>query len=99
MLIEIILLISKSINNLLPLTFNGWFPFCSVIDNYKTASSATDKIFKPSDRSDPSEKNLITVSSKSCCKETQHQFSSLLLKTNNSTIIKSLLNKKSIDKY
>ena len=49
-LIENVLLISKSINNLLPPIFNGWFTFCPDIHNYETVSSSTGKIFKPSCR-------------------------------------------------
>ena len=45
-LIENILFINKSLNNLLPPIFKNWFTFCSDVHNYQTASSASDKIFK-----------------------------------------------------
>ena len=45
-LIENILFIHKSLNNLLPPIFKNWFTFCSDVHNYQTASSASDKIFK-----------------------------------------------------
>ena len=56
-----IILISKSINNLLPLIFKNWFIFCSKIHNYDTVSLPTDKMFKPSYRTDSYGKNYIIV--------------------------------------
>ena len=47
-LIENILFISKSFNNLLPPIFKSWLTFCSDVRNYHTVSSTADKIFKPS---------------------------------------------------
>ena len=47
-LIENILFISKSFNNLLPPIFKSWFTFCSDVQNYHTVSSTADEIFKPS---------------------------------------------------
>ena len=46
-LMEKMLLLSKSINNLSPI-FNGWFIFCSDIYNCETISSSTGKLFKAS---------------------------------------------------
>ena len=48
-LIENILFINKSFNNLLPPIFKSWFTFCSDLHNYHTVSSAADKTFKPRD--------------------------------------------------
>ena len=45
-LIENILFINKSFNNLLPPIFKSWFTFCSEVHNYQTVSSTADKIFK-----------------------------------------------------
>ena len=47
-LIENILLASKSFNNLLPSIFKSSFAFCSNVHNYHSVSSTVDKIFKPS---------------------------------------------------
>ena len=47
-LIENILFINKSFNNLLSPIFKNSFTFCSDIHNNQTVSSAFDKIFKPS---------------------------------------------------
>ena len=57
-LIENILFISKSFNNLLPPIFISWFTFCSDAHNSHTVSSTADKIFKPSCRTDFSEKKF-----------------------------------------
>ena len=46
LLIENILFINKSFNNLLALIFKSWFTFCSDVHNYHTVSPTTDKIFK-----------------------------------------------------
>ena len=56
-LIGNITLISESIINLLPPIFKKWFIFCSEIRNYDTVSLSADKLFKPSDRTDPFEWN------------------------------------------
>ena len=50
-LIENILFINKSFNELLPI-FKSWFTFCSDVHNYHTVSSTADKLFKPSYRTD-----------------------------------------------
>ena len=51
-LIDNILFINKSFNNLLPPINKSWFTFCSDVHNYLTFSSTADKIFKPSYRTD-----------------------------------------------
>ena len=56
-----IILVSKSIINLLPPIFKNWFIFCSEIHNYNTASSSTDKLFKPLYRTDSYAAMLLTA--------------------------------------
>ena len=51
-LIENIIFINKSFNNLLPPIFESWFTFCSDVHNYQTVSSIADKIFQSSRRTD-----------------------------------------------
>ena len=51
-LIENILFINKSLNNLLLPIFKNWFNSCSDAQNYQRVSSTSDKIFKPSYRTD-----------------------------------------------
>ena len=51
-LINNIITISKSINNLLLPIFKNWFIFCSKIRSYDTVSYSADKLFKPSYRTD-----------------------------------------------
>ena len=71
MLIENILFINKSFNNLLPPIFKSWFTFCSDVHNYRTFSTTADKKFKPSYRSDSYGKNLITLGPINSWNETQ----------------------------
>ena len=47
-LIENIIFVSKSFNNLLPPIFKIWFTFCCDVHNYHTVTSTANKIFKPS---------------------------------------------------
>ena len=98
-LIENILFISKSFNNLLPPIFKSWLTFCSDVRNYHTVSSTADKIFKPSYTTYSYGKNSNTLEAISSWNKTQHQFSNLSLKTFSPTKIKSLLFKKCIGKY
>ena len=86
-LIENILFIKKSFNNLLPPIFKSWFAFCFDVHNYQTVSSTSDKIFKPSYRTDSYGKNSITIGAIISWNKTQHQFSNLSLKTYSSTKI------------
>ena len=44
-LIENMLFINKSLNNLLPPIFKNWFTFGSDVHNHQTLSSTSDKIF------------------------------------------------------
>ena len=98
-LIENIIFINKSFNNLLPPIFKSWFNFCSDLHNYHTVSSTVDKIFKPSYRTDSYGKNSITLRAINSWNKTQYQFSDLSLKKFSRTKIKSLLFKKCIGKY
>ena len=98
-LIENILFNNKSFNNLLPPIFKSFFTFCSDVHNYQTVSSTSDKIFKPSYRTDSYGKNSVTMAAINSWYKTQHQFSNLSLKTYSPTKIKSLLFKKCIGKY
>ena len=98
-LIENILFITKSFNNLLPPIFKSWFIFCSDVHNYQTVSSTVNKISKPSYRTDSYGKNSITIGAIDSWNKTQHQFSDLSLKTYSSTKIKNLLFKKCIENY
>ena len=98
-LIENILFINKSLNNLLPPIFKNWFTFCSDVHNYQTVSSTSDKIFKPSYRTDSFGKNSITIGAINSWNKTQYQFRNLSLKTYSPSKIKRLLSKKCIEDY
>ena len=98
-LIENVLFINMSFNNLLPPIFKSCFTFYSDLHNYHTVSSFADKIFEPSYRTDSYGKNSITLGAINSWNKTQHQFSDLSLKTFSPTKIKSLLFKKCIGKY
>ena len=74
-----------------------WFTFCFDFHNYQKISS-TGKIFKPSYTKNYYGKNLINVGATNYSNKTQHQVSSLLLKTNSLSKIKSLLSKEYIRK-
>ena len=56
-----ILFINKSFSSLLPLIFKSWFTFCYDAHNYQTVSSTTDKMFKPSYRTNSYGKSSITI--------------------------------------
>ena len=56
-LVENILFINKSFRNLLSLILKSWFTFCYDVHNYQTVSSTTNKMFKPSYRTDSYRKN------------------------------------------
>ena len=80
-LIENILFINKSFNSFLPPIFKSWFTFCSDVQNYQAVSYTTDKILKPSYRTDSYGKNSITIEHINSWNKAQHQFSNLSLKT------------------
>ena len=79
-LIENILFINNSFNNLLPPIFKYWVTFCSDVHNYQTVSSTADEIFKLSYRTDSDGKKSITIGVINSWNKTQHQFSNLSLK-------------------
>ena len=58
---ENLLCINKSFSSLLPLIFKSCFTFCYDVHNYQIVSSTTDKIFKPSYRTDSYGKNSVTI--------------------------------------
>ena len=96
-LIENILFINKSFNNLLTPIFKSWFIFCSDVHNYQTVSSSADKIFKPSYRTDSYGKNSIAIGAINSWNNTKHQFSNLSLKIYSPTKIKSLIFKNALE--
>ena len=98
-LIENILFINKSLNNLLPPIFKNWFTFCSDVKNYQTVSSSSDKIFKPLCRADSFGKISITIGAINSWIKTQYQFRNLSLKAYSPCTIKSLLSKTCTENY
>ena len=95
-LIENILFIN---NNLLPAIFKNLFTFCSDVQNYQTVSSTSDKIFKPSQRTDSFGKKLITIGAINSWNKTRYQFRNLSLKTYSPSKVKRLFSKKCIENY
>ena len=98
-LIGNIIFVSKSINNLLPPIFKNWFIFCSEIHNYNTVSSSTDKLFKPSYRTDSYGKNSVIISAINCWNKTQNILDGQSLKSLYPSKIKNILTKSCINKY
>ena len=80
-LIGNITFVSKSISNLLPPIFKSWFIFCSKIHNYNTVSSSTDKLFKPSYRTDSYGKNTVIIRAINCWNKTQNILDNQSLKS------------------
>ena len=97
-LISNVIFISKSINNLLPPIFKNWFIFCLENHNYDTVSSSTNKLFKPSCRTDSYGKNSIIVSAINCWNKTQNMLRGQSLKSLHSTKIKNILAQRCINK-
>ena len=97
--IENLLFINRSFNNLLPSIFKSWFTFFSDVPDYQAVLSTTDKILKTSYRTDSYGKNSVIIRAIKSWNKTQYQFSNLLLKTNSPTKIESLLSKKCIENY
>ena len=98
-LIQNILFINKSLNNLLPPIFKNWFILCSGVHNYQTVSSTPDKIFKPSYKTDSFRKISITIGAINSYNKNQYQFCNLSLKTYSPSNIKSLHSKNHIENY
>ena len=98
-LISNIIFISKSINNI-PLTiFRNWFIFCSEIRNYDTVSLSTDKLSKPSYRTDSYAKNSIIVNAINCRNKTENMLGYQSPKSLYLTKIKNILTERCLDKY
>ena len=97
-LIGNIIFVSKSINNLPPI-FKNWFIFCSEIHSYNTVSSAIDKLFKPSYRTDSYGKNSVIISAINCWNKTQNILDGQSLKSLYPSKIKNILTKRCINKY
>ena len=88
-LINNIIFISKSINNLQPPIFKNWFIFCSDIHKYDTVSSSADKLFKPSYRTDSYGRNSIIIGFIDCWKKCKTYWR--INHSNHSTQVKSKL--------
>ena len=71
-LINNIIFISKSINNLQPPIFKNWFIFCSDIHKYDTFSSSADKLFEPSYRTDSYGRNSVIIGAINCWNKMQN---------------------------
>ena len=91
--------VSKSINNLLPPIFKNWFIFFSEIHNYNIVLSSTDKLFKPSYRTDSYGKNSVIISVINCWNKTQNMLEGQSIKSFYPTKIKNILTKTCINKY
>ena len=91
--------ISKSINNIL-LIFNNWFIFCSDTHNYDTVSLLSDRLFKPSYRTDSYGKNSVIISAFNCWNKTKNILRNQSLKLLYPNKLKTILTtKRCIDKY
>ena len=88
--LENVLLVSK---------YDNWFTLCSDIHNYNTAAFLTGKLLKPSFRTILYGKNSITLSAVNAWNKIQTAFGDVILKYLPTTQLKTLLTKKSIDKY
>ena len=93
-LIGNIIFLTKSINNLLPPIFENWFIFCSEIH---TVSSSTDKLFKPSYRTDSYGKNSLIISSINCWNKNQNILYGQSLKSLYPSKTKNILTKRCIN--
>ena len=98
-LINNIIFISKSINNLQPPIFKNWFIFCSDIHKYDTVSSSADKLFKPSYRTDSYGRNSVIIGAINCWNKMQNILRNQSLKSLYPNKIKTILTKRCIDKY
>ena len=94
-LINNILFISKSINNLLPPIFNNWFIFCSNIHNYNAVSYLTDKLLKPSYTTDSyGKKNSVIKGAINCWNKMQNILRNQSFKSLYQNKIKTILTKR-----
>ena len=93
------MVISKSINNLLPPIFKNWFIFCSDTHNYDTVSSSADKLFMPSYRTDSYGKNAVITGAINYWNKSQNILKNQSLKSLYPNKIKTILTKRCINKY
>ena len=98
-LIENTVFINKSFNSFLSPIFKSWFTFCSDVHKYQTVSCTSDKIFKPSYRTDSFQKYSITIEAINSWNKNKNRVSNLSLRTYSPTKIKSLLSKKCIENH
>ena len=98
-LISNIILISKSINNLLLRNLKNWLIFYSEIHSYHTVSSSTDKLFKSSYRTDTYGKNAIIVSAINCWNKIQNTLGGEPLKSLHPAKVKNIFTQRCINKY
>ena len=98
-LINNIIFISKSFNNLQPPIFKNWFIFCSDIHKYDTVSSSADKLFKPSYRTDSYGRNSVIIGAINCWNKMQNILRNQSLKSLYPNKIKTILTKRCIGKY
>ena len=80
-LINNIIFISKSINNLQPPISKNWFIFCSNIYKYDRVSSSTDKLFKPSYRTNSYGTNSVAIGAINCWDKMQNILKNQSLKS------------------
>ena len=98
-LINNIIFISKSVNNLQPTIFKNSFIFCSDIHKHDTVSSSADKLFKPSYRTDSYGRNSVIIGAINCWNKMQNILRNQSLKSLYPNKIKTILTKRCIDKY
>ena len=97
-LINDIIFISKSINNLQPPVFKNWFIFFSNIHKYDTVSCSADKLFKPSYRTDSYGRNSVIIGAINCWNKMQNILRNQSTKSLDQNKIKTILSKSCIDK-
>ena len=97
-LINNIIFISKSINNLQHFV-HLLFIFCSDIHKYDTVSSSADKLFKPSYRTDSYGRNSVIIGAINCWNKMQNILRNQSLKSLYPNKIKTILTKRCIGKY
>ena len=97
-LINNIIFISKSINNLQHFV-HLLFIFCSDIHKYDTVSSSADKLFKSSYRTDSYGRNSVIIGAINCWNKMQNILKNQSLKSLYPNKIKTILTERCIDKY
>ena len=97
-LINNIIFISKSINNLQPPIFKNWFILYD-IDKHDTVSSSADKLFRPSYTTDSYGRNSVIIGAINCWNKMQNILKNQSLKSLFPNKIKTILTERCIDKY